>query len=126
MQTQFHTTTITTRAEALLEGITKGEWYAIHGDDRMCMNTHYVATVQDGDDPCEISDQVVCVTLYQADRCASHKADCWEEDAAFIAAAPSLVRELVEEVKRLEAALAKAYPIDSGHPDFDRRVMEEA
>ena len=69
---------ITTRAKALLEGITKGGW----AQSRYPGESHTIRTSDD------------CII-----------AEGWGNrpgDAAFIAAAPNLVRELVEEVERLE------------------------
>ncbi|MDL2268304.1 hypothetical protein LJC46_10065 [Desulfovibrio sp. OttesenSCG-928-G15] len=100
---------------ARLAAATPGPWHVNHGDDRLCMNTFYVATTKTDDDPCEVYEDVVCVTLYQAERCASHRAYRWEEDAEFIAAAPADIAALLVEVERLREALRQ---IESEEYDF--------
>jgi hypothetical protein len=88
---------------------TPGPWYAALTDDDLCMNACYVTTKRSrfehdnrlGMSPGGVDhESVVCITLLQHPRLACHKAECWDEDADFIANArqdvPALLKSLDE------------------------------
>lgn len=120
------------KLEALTEAATPGPWYAHNTDDTSFMNVYAVTT-----SPIEpdfqydneaTHEEVVAVTLFQYPRIACHKADRWDEDAAFIAAARNTMPQLLAEVRRLQAIerAAKAYRVEmKAMLDATERELEE-
>lgn len=90
--------------EARARAATAGPWYVCYLDDDHAMNLTAVATevIPTGTrwpnfDPAK----VVAATLVQQPRYVSHAAECWDEDADFIAQARADVPRLLQEVRRL-------------------------
>ena len=100
---------IAERARELLAKITPGPWYRVFEDDRMFMASVYITDDPVmSDDPHEKPEKVICVTLYQAERCATHESQKWDENAEFIAAAPELVRGLVDALESAKRCTERA------------------
>lgn len=101
------------RAEKLAGEATPGPWRVAFHDDSFHMNAISIRTDDlnedlggSGEEP--IYGGCVAMTLLQQPRYICHRGETWDEDAAFIAAARTLVPELVAEVRSVKARLALA------------------
>ena len=84
-------TTTTARSRALLANITPGDWaYQCIGDKNAVFSIHKTAT--------DTASLIGIGRFFEPNA---------EDNAAFIAAAPDMVRDLCDEVERLEAELSR-------------------
>ena len=101
------------RLEQLAKDASPGPWYAKATDDDVSMSALYVSTVpgpfahdqkRSMEEPSDIYEDVVAITLLQSPRLADIADAKWNENAHYIAAvSPDVVLELIAEVRRLHA-----------------------
>lgn len=93
--------------EAQAAAATPGPWFLADGDDSSCMTLIGVAT---GSNIEGVPEEVVCLTLLQDPKMATHSSGLWDENAIFIASARTAVPALIAEVRRLRQLLAEKTP----------------
>jgi hypothetical protein len=92
--------------KARLAAATPGPWYDHNPDDDYCMNAYTVTNspVEPDvgvDERTNDHKHIIALTLLQTPRVACHEDSRWEENARFIAHAPTDIAALLAEVERV-------------------------